>query len=283
MPHPPRFEKSPRSRPASQFPAPAAGGFTLVELVVVVAITGIIAALGGLLISRPMQGYVDLVRRAELVDAADNALRRMQRDIRRALPNSVRLTSSGGDQYLELLPTIEGDRYRAQGPGDILDFTLADTGFDVLGVLDSVPAGGQELVIYNLAATGTSGNAYFGDNRAAVTGGTLSSVSFAAKQFPLQSPDQRFFLIEQPVSYVCTPGAGGGTLWRYTGYGVTAVQPTAFAAGTVTLLASHVTGCAFTYSAGSSQRAGLVSLRLTLADQGETITLLHQTHVDNAP
>lgn len=254
-------------------------GFTLVELVVVIVITGLLAAMGGMLISTPFQGYVDLSRRAELVDAADNSLHRMQRDIRQALPNSIRLSSAGSVKYLELLHTVDGGRYRAAG-GDILDFTLADSSFDVLGLLDAVPGAGLQLVVYNIAATGNGGNAYFGDNRTAVTGGTLTSVAFAPLQFPLQSPYQRFFLIDQAISYVCDLSAG--TLMRYAGYAITDPQPTT-GLGTGSLLANHVSACAITYSGGSSQRAGLVTLQLALADQGETISLLQQTHVDNAP
>ena len=51
-------------------------------------------------ISRPMQGIIDTTRRAGLADAADTALRRMSRDIHRALPNSVRVTQSGSSWYI---------------------------------------------------------------------------------------------------------------------------------------------------------------------------------------
>ena len=37
------------------------------------------------------------------------------------------------------------------------------------------------------------------------------------------------------------------------------------------------------YAVATNTRSGLVTLRLTLAEAGETITLLQQVHVDNAP
>ena len=127
-------------------------GFTLIEMIVVMVIVGILAAMGGLFISRPVEGYVDLARRTALVDAAENALRRMQRDIRQALPNSIRIASGG--QWIEMLSTTDGGRYRARGPGNILDFTQSDTdGFDVLGRLSNMPDTGSMLVVYNLTAT----------------------------------------------------------------------------------------------------------------------------------
>ena len=70
---------------------------TLIELIVVITITGIIAVVLGQFIVRPIQGYQDQVRRAELVDAAEMALRRTALDIRQALPNSVRIRDALGN------------------------------------------------------------------------------------------------------------------------------------------------------------------------------------------
>src|SRR5205814_7956125 len=66
-------------------------GFTLLEAVLVIAMTGIVAAMVAVFIRAPVNAYVDQARRAELSDAADTALRRMAREVQRALPNSVRV------------------------------------------------------------------------------------------------------------------------------------------------------------------------------------------------
>ncbi|WP_432822723.1 type II secretion system protein [Trichloromonas sp.] len=259
-------------------------GFTLIELITVIVLVGILAAMGGAFISRPVEGYVALSRRVELVDSAEGALRRMQRDIREALPNSVRI--SGGGKTLELLHTSDGGRYRAQGPGDILDFSNpADTGFDILGTLNASPAAGSWLVIYNLSDQAATGNAYLAnaDNRFAVDVGasTVNYLQYLPKAppaaFPLPSPYQRFFLVDTPVSYVCDLGAN--TLTRYDGY---VISPAPVLGGG-DLVARNVTGCDFSYQAGTSQRAGLVTLKLTIEEDSEKVQLLQQVHVVNSP
>src|SRR5688572_4675890 len=101
-------------------------GFTLLELIIVIVITGIIAAAVAVFMRMLIQSYFDTTRRAELTDRADTALRRMGRDIHLALPNSVRIAASGSNTAIEFLLTRSGGRYRASvtstGTGDILDF-----------------------------------------------------------------------------------------------------------------------------------------------------------------
>ena len=134
-------------------------GFSLFELIIVIVLLGIMAGGAGLLITTPVDAYNDQVRRQLLVDQAEMALRQIARDVRRALPNSIRTTAVGAGWALEMVNTIDGARYRDETGGvftadtDILDFTDADTEFNFLGQLNLTPplllGANQRLVIYN--------------------------------------------------------------------------------------------------------------------------------------
>lgn len=291
-------------------------GFTLVEAVIVIAVTGIVAAVVAVFIRMPVQGYMDSTARAELTDTADTALRRMARDLRLALPNSIRIKENGGRTYLEYLPTKTGGRYLAEEDepttGTVLSFTdAAQIAFDAIG---SMPVGaqsivkGDSIVVYNLGEDMEPANAYNcagACNRAEVAAApaantnnsyriTLTANPFAAQPTPMTSPGRHFQVIESSaVTYVCDPAAG--TLTRYWGYGIHKDQPINAAAallsgGQRALLASGVTACGFSYDnvAGSlaAQRSGVVGLSLSLQVPGSdsgTVRLFHQVHVSNTP
>ena len=97
-------------------PPRSARGFTLIELVITIAVGSVVVAFMALFIVMPMNAYTAQTRRAALVDASDSALRFMARDLRSSLPNSVRITSSGTVTALELLATADGARYQDGGP-----------------------------------------------------------------------------------------------------------------------------------------------------------------------
>ena len=300
-----------------------AQGVTLIELVVTLTVLAIITVAAAVALRDPVRAYVDSKRRAELTDVADTALRRMARDIRLALPNSVRVT--GADPvYMELLLTRTGGRYRAKvdgaGAGDLLDFSAADTAFDTLGPMSALAgqaaAANDILVVHNLfsAASVTTSNAYT-YNQAAhnCTSGTPSlpncnsatinstgagalanetKINFAQRQFPLESPGNRFHAVSGPVTYVCDPGPvnasgdGTGTLSRVSNYTVALAQPTGVFPGSpvTSLLAQYVTACEITYDPlVLTQSYGLVSMRLVLTRGNESVNLYHEVHVSNLP
>lgn len=265
-------------------------GFTLVEAVIVIVITGIIAGVVAIFIRTPVQGYLDSARRAELTDIADTATRRIVRDVHLALPNSVRLVNSS---TVEFLQTRTGGRYRSEADSgssiavgnsgnDPLDFSFGDTSFDNFGPPMSFQAGDQ-IVVYNLGVAGA--DAYEGNNRrafSAVAGNNVKLV--AGNAFPFDSPSHRFQVVDTPVTYRCDLTTQ--TLRRYWGYPITVVQTDPPVGGNSALLATNVTQCQFMYNAGDpnvTARYGLLAIRLTIGKDGEAATLYQEVHVNNAP
>lgn len=271
-------------------------GFNLVEMIVVIAITGILSAIVAVFIQGPVSGYIDTTRRAELTDVADTALRRIARDLHLALPNSVRVTAvAGGVQLLEFLQAPAGGRYRETGPGDVLDFSVADTSFDYLTTpLNAAPynvAAGQWVVIFNMSANDLSGNvpnAYVGNNRSQITVVTATNIQVKPFQFPFESSGRRFQVVDTPVTYECNTTTG--RLTRYWGYAIQPGQPAVFPANTPSARLAgsanaNVTGCNFVYTQGVTDRAGMVEMTLTVSNtaSNESVSLYHEVHVNNVP
>lgn len=276
-------------------------GFTLIELIIVIVISGVIGSIISATLKAPVDQYLNMARRADMTDIADTALRRISRDLRLALPNSVRVTNgtcpsgSGTCNFLEFLPTSAGGRYRVGSgggascpgsPGDeALDFTTTDA---CAGVLGGMPpsfvnfTAGDRIAIYNLGIPGA--DAYSADNTAAinVAGSTAAIIKLnAGKQFPFESPFSRFDIINQAVSYVCDTTAH--TLMRYS-YAIVATQPTSTLSGGNLMAGNVGSTCNFAYDPLTvAQRYGMVTMRLAITKDPDTVTLYSATHVSNVP
>ena len=288
-----------------------ARGFTLVEMVTVIALTAVLGFVVWRNLSLPIRAFNDGTRRAEATATAQLAMERMSREIRLALPNSIRV--SGDGSAIELLRTSGSGRYRSEGDpadpsSDPLDLTASSDTFQVLGgwSLGTIRTGaGQSeclagsadcLAIYNTGspascggqAAGTRTNAWCGDNLAGIASANASTGVLAVSRspgtaWPTGSPQQRFYVVDTPVSFVCA----GGLLRRYSGYAIANTQ-TVPPAVDGTLLADRVGSCAFSYEAGTASRTGLVSIALvlsypTLEGATEQVSLLGQVHVPNSP
>ena len=292
-------------------------GFTLIEMITVISITGILAVAVAVFLRVPLQSYQDAQRRSVITDAADTAFALFRRDLQTALPNSVRVTNMGAVFYLEFLQTRTGGRYRAQDSSpavattantcpdtsgnaladeNVLQFGVADTCFTTLGSvsnLGTIAPNSDFVAVYNLGPGFSNADAYAsgavtGGNKSLITSiaagaGGENVVSFQSHTFSLESPGRRFHVVAGPVSYVCDPTAG--TLRRISTYSISAAQPTP-PAGTSVLLAQRVTGCTISYDQNViNQRQGVVSMWLQLADAGggSALNMFQQVQVSNIP
>lgn len=279
--------------------------FTLIELVVTIALSAIVVSFMAMFIAGPIAAFDDQTRRAELTDLAENTLRRFARDVRAALPNSVRATTSAGVVAVEMLNSVDGVRYREQpppsDPDKQLDFSQADTAFNSIGQFTQIAhpftSTSHYLAIYNVGVTGA--NAYELANVITPPGTQIDIDTDSVQgednirlspgfRFAYGSPGQRVFLVDGPISYLCD--MLGGTLRRYTGYAINSDQALRdshaelLAAGaSYTVMSDRINNCNINYAQGTAQRAGLVTMAVSVAEAGEQVSLLHQVHVNNVP
>lgn len=294
---------------------------TLVEMVVAITLLAILGSVTAVFMVRPIQGYVDLARRAALVEAAESALRRQARDVRLALPRSVRIQNLAGGYAVEVLPTLEGAMYRRNNNGagttttaNRLQTNVVDNnGFDIHKFFQriTVPSSSMthRLVVNNVGGSTVATNVYTADTVVPQTRTVMTApnttIGYSATglngahhitmtpgyRFNGHSSNQRIYIIETPVSYLCTANAtdpAAGTLTRYYNYAITAAQPTTPAAFTAVnassaLVTNYVSACALSTTTGEVRTRALATIMLTLAEEGEEVRLVHQVMVDNSP
>ena len=279
-------------------------GFTLIELVVAMVVMGIIIA-ATVYFFYPVTQSVDVAGRAQLTDIADNALQRIGRDARLALPNSIRTASFGNQEFVEFLPIRTAGRYRGDSGGvssgtdcppdgvaapaaDQLSFDgITDTCFKTIGtVADFANITTNDFLVFNNYGLGFTGqNAY-------ATSGTLNRIKILTRvseatraQFTFAgtaldrtlhaSPGKRFFVVignattglPEAVTYECDK-ANRQVLRRW-GYSMVEnpTSPPTFggASATSAVIATNVSDCRFDYAQNVAPQIGLLTLWLKLS------------------
>lgn len=277
-------------------------GFTLVEVVVTMVIMGVLAATATLFYKPVVEIFLGQRNRSQLLAETGIALQLMLRDVRAAVPNSIRSPSS---DCFETIPTRSGGRYRmgldtVAGGAQAVDPSTTTTSFDVLTPLAATPAVGDWVVVDNE----NPADVYAGTNRSAITSvstpaATAGTVRLGidALQFPAGYDGGRFVVVpnaDKAVFYVCSGasttldsrGDAPGVLVRLKNYGFNAATPGAcpsIAGGDVVV--RNVRSCRFLYTAnqGATQQSGFISLQLELTRGRESASLLMGAHVVNQP
>lgn len=277
-------------------------GFTLVELIVTLVLFGTIAATLTLFFRPAFDAWMDARTRAALADQAGNAVQRLLRDVRAAVPNSVRTPATS---CFELVPTSSGGRYRlapdtTQSGSAAVDPGATTTSFDVLTPLFTLPAVADWVVVDNQ----NPGDVYAGANRSAITSVSTPTATLGrhrlvidAMQFPLGYDGGRFNVVpnaQKAVFYVCSgasntldaSGNAPGVLYRLKNYGFNSAAPAACpATAGADVVATGLRSCRFLYTAnqGATQQSGFISIQLEFTRNHETASLVVGAHVANTP
>lgn len=296
---------------------PHQAGFTLIEMVVAMVLTGILAGLVAQIIMGPVKGYFDSVRRAVLTDTADLALRRLTRELRHGVPNSLRISDSAGNVgscvsgtcYIEYIATSGGGAFSTT-TGFFAGLTTclvtpANCQLTVTSPMPSNPAMavGDYIVLnntnnnditsqYNAYACALLANCNI--SRVSSLAGSVATLTAGASGlnvfgFPAPSTS-RFQVVPgstKAVTYACTISPSKGTMKRYWNYGFYGTTSAAVAAatggGSSTIMATNAS-CSVSYPA-LAQTFGVLIVSLTLTDSAgvDSVTLMREIHVDNTP
>jgi len=244
-------------------------GFTLIELVITIVVTGIIAGVLFPVIYYGAESYREQALRRELVARARLVLERMAREIRESVPNSIRITTTTtADDTIEFGRAVHFSRFTAVSGGSS-PYTLHDnTGMTI----PNTPF----VVIYNVDPADFY--AYpASPSTFPVTAVTANSVSFTAGAKP-SSPSKRYQMCTGPVCYART---AGNEIRRYSGYNPG--QNHAVSAASQDLLAQDVATLRFRYTPGTLSNSALVTILLTLQAGGETMAFHQEVHIRNVP
>lgn len=297
-------------------------GFTLVELVAVIIIVSIVGLGVGNFVSTSTQIYVDSAEREEVIGSSRFIVERLNRDVRYALPNSIRVAAHQDagitvSHCLEFTP-IQWSTFYIDLPVVAAEATDIIQGPEMIGTLvadsyDKDSADNHFVVVYPtdaeqvysaITTDGTGRRVGLSSVSDAVDG--LVTVVFDEDMiFEEESSVGRFYIVDQPISY-CYRSATG-QLTRHTNYGFLENQTADVIDGAITvsgnpsaevvLMAEYMVnelsddptdtasnqGDPFRIAEASLTRNAIVHTLMVFEQFGEKAIFNNEIHVRNAP
>lgn len=297
-------------------------GFTLIEVIMVILIIGLVSAGIANFLRSSTQIYVDVTERERLLSEGRFAVERINRDLRYALPNSIRLAGNSSIHCLEYTP-IEWSGFYIDAPVapetptqtfDVVELRGASAGN--FNVYDTSIANNHFVSIYPTATSfvysppvGVDTNPAPGFEHFTGRRLGLNAVSAPVSDivtltmdtnvlFSEDSPISRFYIVSDPISY-CVD-AVNNRLTRHTGYGFLVNQSVSSGdIGTGVLMAQNVANSPLSSNAitadqsnntdpfrifdASLSRNAVVNTILRFELGGELVEFNNEVHIRNVP
>jgi MSHA biogenesis protein MshO len=267
-----------------------AAGFTLIEMVTVILILGIIIVGISSFVIFGTRIFVESSAVDQVLSQSRFGIERMTRDIRRAVPNSMRvLTATDGSyQCLELLPISTSTSYlEAPFVPQIAQNTI--TAIKSIRPINAA----QSVLIYPLTNSeiynpqATTGKRFIVQSVAEISD-QLTITLTQSVRFTEASPLKRLFVADSPLSYCFVNTASNVDLRLYQNYGYKVNQPAPAAMGNGILMAQNVTNTlavnpAVILTPSTLVTNAIVHLQPLFSVNGETFQYQHQVQVMNVP
>jgi MSHA biogenesis protein MshO len=268
-------------------------GFSLIEMIVVIVILGVLATGISTFINLGTQVYTDSTAREQVVSSARFAIERLNRDIRIAMPNSIRinansLTGASAKQCIEFTPIILSTTYTdiavapepASDEVKVIAFneTLFNAGFSPnLKV-------GVYILNSNDFYNGSSNNVFTLLNNTIDKSGNEWIIKLnSAETFSENSPTERLYFFNQSVSY-CVQNS---RLTRHQSYSRnTDNTPTSLGvlmAENITMHNGNTLIPPFWLTEATQLRNSMVLIKLAFTSNFESIVFNNEIQVTNVP
>lgn len=260
-------------------------GFTLIELITVIVILSILATIGTNFVVQAAESYQRTQTRALLVNTARQAMERMTRQLRIALPYSARIVNAG--QCIEFMPIV--------GVGNYIDGNVATSFADLVPDVSNGAIATNQISVSPHSVTTDFGAAVHvtigalsaneiyessAVSRAAYNAASTSTLlQFnSAKRWQRNSINKRFYLLANPQAFCLV----GNEVRFYQNIPVTNAAVDLTSASSI--IARNVASAnPFVLQNGSENRNTHVNISLDFSNGGETLNYTQGVFIRNVP
>jgi MSHA biogenesis protein MshO len=262
-------------------------------MIVTIVLIGILGVGVAGFIGRTTEGMVDASERAKISAIAWLVSEKLSRELRAALPNSIRLNA--GRDCIEFIPVVAASDYLSvptlgsASNFEAVPFPNMAAGDDFSAVPYRVAVYPNTLTdlyedVFNAQSNATISSEITGladeTTDASITTNAIRVDLAAAHQFFLDSPTRRFFVVDEPTMFCFD--ATNDALYRYNNYGFQSTIPSGLADRTV--MATDVDLGLFDYTDATLTRNAVINVNYSIVgSNGELQAVNQEVQIRNVP